>query len=351
MKIVHIGPSVTRSRGGMATVIGQVGASEKLNRTYKVDIWPSYVDGNKPVRLLYSVWSFLKFLPVSRQYDLYHVHMSERGSIRRKNWYIRRGKKLGKQIVLHMHGSEFAKLYDTYPPKKQDNIRRVLAGADRMVVLSDEWRDFYSSIFPEEKIVVIHNAVDLPQNAIQEYDHPNILFLGRVGDRKGTFDLLDVFSQLSAAFPDAHLYIGGDGEVQKARDIVKEKGLSDRVSLEGWIGKERQEGLYRLCDIFTLPSYNEGLPMAVLEAMAHGAAVVTTDVGGLPQLVHSGENGIIVHPGDTSALREALETLLASAQERRRMGTAGRETIEEMFSFRTFEEGLTKIYQELGGQR
>lgn len=351
MNILHIGPSVTGSRGGMATVIGQIQAAEKLGKTHSVRIWPSFIDGSVPVRLLYSIGSFLKFLPISGQYDLYHVHMSERGSIRRKNWYISVGRMLGKKIVLHMHGSEFAKLYNAYPPRRQRRIRKILSKADRMVVLSEEWRSFYCTIFPPEKIAVIHNAVELPAQQERDYSGPNVLFLGRVGDRKGTFDLLQAFAELADAFPDTQLYIGGDGELDRARGFLKEHRLEGRVHLEGWIGKQEQESLYEKCDVFTLPSYNEGLPMAVLEAMAHGAAVVTSDVGGLPQLVQNGENGCIVKPGDIPALRDALASLLASADQRRRIGSAARRTIEANFGFHTFEEQLLQLYAELGGTR
>ncbi len=87
MRILEIGPSETRSRGGMAEVIRDIRESEVLGRSFEIDSFPSYINGILPVRLLYTLYGCLRFLTCCRKYDLFHIHMSERGSVFRKYFY------------------------------------------------------------------------------------------------------------------------------------------------------------------------------------------------------------------------------------------------------------------------
>lgn len=102
MKILVIGPSPVRSKGGMATVIEEIVKDKKLNEEFEIDVYESYIDGNKLKVLLFSVISFIRFYFTKRNYDIYHIHAASYGSTFRKGWYVHAAKKWGGKVILHI---------------------------------------------------------------------------------------------------------------------------------------------------------------------------------------------------------------------------------------------------------
>jgi glycosyltransferase involved in cell wall biosynthesis len=148
-----------------------------------------------------------------------------------------------------------------------------------------------------------------------------VLALGRLGQRKGTYDLLRAVESLPAHVRSrVHLRLAGDGEVDQVRAQVAARGLGDTVDVVGWLGPRERDEALRQADIFVLPSYDEGLPMALLEAMAHGLVPITTPVGGIPEAVTDGVHGLLVPPGDPAALARALHRLVENDALRERLG-------------------------------
>lgn len=135
MKILVIGPSPVRSKGGMATVIEEIVKDKKLNEEFEIDVYESYIDGNKLKVLLFSVISFIRFYFTKRNYDIYHIHAASYGSTFRKGWYVYAAKKWGKKVILHIHGAEYMIFYDKSNKKKK--IRSILNAADRVIALSN----------------------------------------------------------------------------------------------------------------------------------------------------------------------------------------------------------------------
>src|SRR5690606_10983036 len=125
--------------------------------------------------------------------------------------------------------------------------------------------------------------------------------MGRLGSRKGTWDLLEAFKRLAAEVPNVRLVLGGDGEIDKARRIVARDGLEARVTIAGWLSGAEKLDVFNRTDIYALPSYHEGLPASIVEAMAAGAPIVSTPVGGIPEAVTDAFNGFLVAPGDVDA--------------------------------------------------
>ena len=105
MKILVIGPSPIRSKGGMATVIEEIVKDKKLNEEFEIDVYESYIDGNKLKVLLFSLLSFVRFYFTKRNYDIYHIHAASYGSTFRKGLYVHAAKKWGKKVILHIHGA------------------------------------------------------------------------------------------------------------------------------------------------------------------------------------------------------------------------------------------------------
>jgi glycosyltransferase involved in cell wall biosynthesis len=174
---------------------------------------------------------------------------------------------------------------------------------------------------------VIPNGVRIPAFVGREAEPAEVLFAGRLSAEKGIRDLAEAAQGLN-------LVVAGDGAL---RSLVPDA--------LGLVPHDELDRLYARSAVVVLPSYREGLPLAVIEAMAHGRPVVASAVGGIPDLVVDGETGLLVPPGDPKALRAALERLLGDPALRRRMGQAGRGRIIELCSIENVAEATRAAYE------
>jgi glycosyltransferase involved in cell wall biosynthesis len=144
------------------------------------------------------------------------------------------------------------------------------------------------------------------------------------------------------------LLLGGDGELETARQRAVERGVSSHVEILGWVRGEDKRRLLEYSTVYVLPSYNEGLPMSVLEAMAYGLPVVTTSVGGIPEAITDGVEGFLIDAGDVHSQAERLVLLLDDPELSRRMGELARRKAELIFSVECIVPQLENIYKQLG---
>ena len=345
MNILVIGPSITKSKGGMATVIQSISSSKLINQKYNVEILSSYIDGKFFNKLIYSIISYLKYLRRLNNVDIVHVHMASRGSTWRKYYYVKLAKMKKKKILLHIHGASYREFYEnecTY--KKQKKIQYLLELSDKVIVLSEEWKEFFTRLCDSKKIKVLHNAVSIPKYEREDYSDNNVLFLGRLGKRKGTYDLLEAIPLVLKEVPDAKFFLGGDGDIEICRDICDNKGLSENVNFLGWICEGEKEKYLKLCSTYILPSYNEGMPMSVLEAMSWGCGVITTPVGGIPQVIEHKRNGLLINPGDIKQISQTLIDVLKNENIKKELGRNAKETVYTKFGIDNWYKELLEIY-------
>jgi glycosyltransferase involved in cell wall biosynthesis len=175
--------------------------------------------------------------------------------------------------------------------------------------------------------------------------------LGRVGIRKGAYDLIRAF----AALPEnvracCHLTLAGDGDIDEAKTLAQELGCAKQVAMPGWVGKAAVERLLVDSDVLVLPSYAEGMAMALVEAMSWGLPVVTTSVGGAGEFLEQGRNCLLVAPGDLGGIRDAIANLARDPEYRLQLGLAARETISR-FSIDIYISTLSALYEELAGNQ
>ncbi len=226
---------------------------------------------------------------------------------------------------------------------------------DRVIAVSANVRDFYTTHvgLPAEKLVTIYNGVELPPEPLPSrreartelglpLDGPVIGAVSRLDPVKGVDVLLRAFASIEGA----HLAIIGDGPERTALEALAEHlGVADRIH---WAGHRCNVlRLLPALDLFVQPSLHEGLPNAVLEAMAAGLPVVATAVGGTPEVVVGGITGLLVPPNDTNALAEAIATLLRDPDLRRRMGRAGQERVRCRFSLKQMVQQMQALYEDL----
>lgn len=346
-KVLMVGPG-RDVKGGISTVVNnyyRVGLDQEVELKYIV----SMEDGSKFRKLRVAFNAYLKFCHILKHYDIVHIHMAAQASFWRKAFFIRKAFKSGRRVIIHQHGGDFKGFFYKQSGKHQKKIiRSVFKMADKIVVLSDEWAKFFTNgICDECKIVILYNSVSIPLYKKNDYTDHKILFLGRLGKAKGCYDLLAAIPKVLKRVPDAFFFLGGDGEIEKSKEIAKKYGVEDRVQILGWINGEKKEKYLRDVSIFVLPSYYEGMPMAVLEAMSYGMATISTNVGGIPQIICDGINGILIEAGDIEALSDALVDLLLDGEKKRRLGQTACGYIQKKFDIEKNIETLYQVYMGL----
>ena len=248
----------------------------------------------------------------------------------------------GKKVILHIHGGGFKEYYATNP----NWIAKILNSSDAIITLSESWKEYYESITNGPAIFILENIIANPNIAEKkESTKCNLLFFGKIDQLKGIYDLLEVLYQNKQSFSDKiELRIGGGGEVEKLKELISKYELEDFVYYEGFVSGNKKETLLNECDAYILPSYTEGLPVSILEAMSYGKPILSTPVGGIPEVVK--ENGILFQPGDLSAIREAIELIANNKSRRKEMGLKSKEMIEYYLPANV-EIKLEKIYTQI----
>lgn len=307
MKICMIIPN-EEVKGGIAAVVNgykKRGFQEKYQITYV----ESYCDGSKLKKIKKAMIAYLQYASLlwRDRPDVIHIHSSFGGSFYRKLPFIVFSQLCGVKIINHIHGAEFDKFYENAGEKKKKLVQKIYGLCDVMIALSEEWKERLKRIVEEDRIVVIENYCEIPE--LKEKKKRQILFLGELSRRKGCYDLAAIYKTITKEAGRIPFIVAGDGEKKEVEATFSEFEAG-QVSFPGWVRGEEKEKLLRESEYFLFPSYNEGMPMAVLEAMAHGMAIVTTTVGGIPKLIESGEEGFLCEPGDTREMAQKLLLLL-----------------------------------------
>jgi glycosyltransferase involved in cell wall biosynthesis len=348
-KIVMIGTHFD-TMGGISSVVNVYRAAGLLDR-YGIRYLATHCDGNGVQKLKVAIKAFLTFLwlLLSGKADLIHIHTSSRASFWRKLPFFLLAHWAGRKTIIHLHSGAFHQFYDKCSPRGKATIRYVFDHASRVIVLSETWKAWARTISRNPHIVAIYNPVQVPPvERFQAAATRTVLCLGRIGHNKGSFDLISATAQVAKAVPDVQVRLGGDGELERASARAAELGISDRLDLLGWVTGADKDRAVQSARIYALPSYNEGLPMSVLEAMAAGLPVVTTPVGGIPEAVTDGVEGYLVEPGNVAALASRLTELLQDDALASRMGQAARHKIQTTFSTDAILPRIESIYAELG---
>ena len=345
MKILMLGPART-VKGGMTSVVDNYfnyGLNQKVDLKYIETI----NDKNKFLKALKEIKGKIEFLTNVKKYDIIHIHMASRRSTFRKGKYVRIAKKFNKKVILHIHGAEYKIFFNECNEKQKKYVIKTLNLADKIIVLSEEWKEYFSKLVNQKKIVVIYNSIVLPEDFKKDLETQKLLFLGRFGKRKGIYDLIEVVSKLIVNYPNLKLYAGGDGEIEKVETMIKNKNMEKNVQLLGWATGKEKERILKDASFYVLPSYNEGMPISLIEGMAYKNVCISTDVGGIPKVINNNVNGVIIKPGDKEKLYSELKKLLDNGELRQKLSKNARKTVEEKFNIENNIEKLIGLYEEL----
>lgn len=344
LKVLMIGPD--RSvHGGISGVVNNY-FDAGLDRMIDLCYIGTMVEGTKPRKLLQAVYAYGRFLAKLAKYDIVHVNVASDSSYYRKSVFIKTAKICRKKIVIHQHGGNFPEFYGKeLGDKGRQRVKKVLSMGDAFLVLGIAWKDFFGEIIGQEQITVLPNAVRIPKREDKEYGVHKILYMGRLCKDKGIGELLTVIPNLHKQYPDVRLYLAGIWEDEELK--VQASALKEYVKDLGWIGGTEKQRYLRECDIFILPSYFEGQPVSVLEAMANACGIVASKTGGIPDMIIEGETGILALPKDTRTLEKGLLKLLADSELCRTLGENARRKAEAEFSIDNNIKQLLAVYEAI----
>jgi glycosyltransferase involved in cell wall biosynthesis len=364
MRVANVGPGLS-VQGGISRVIALISAHLPSRIGFRLISTFTRFTGDKGATpsergsrfgqgcVFLIAFTQVLVLALGRR-TMFHVHFAGRGSLLRKGVICILLRSLRCQYVVHSHVADINLFQRWLPQPCRRMILWGLSGAGRVIVLTRFWQNYYSSLLtlPATRVVLLPNPADLPQSIPDRSRREGLrlLFLGRIGPRKGAFDLIRALAALPEyVLSGCHLTMAGDGEIDEARTLAAQLGCLNRISLPGWTGPATVERLLVESDVLLLPSYAEGMAMALIEAMSWGLPVVTTGVGGAGEFLDQGRNCMLVAPGDIQGISNAISELARTPALRQRLGHAARETMNQ-FSIDNYILKLTGVYGELAAK-
>lgn len=341
--------STLDTKGGMVSVTKNYLGYKNWGE-YEIKFIPTHFDTNKYFVILYFGIRYLQtlFIILTGNYKIAHLHTAERGSFWRKRFLMRTYHLFGIKVVLHHHAAEFEDFYNKCSDLQKKKIQKTLAEADVNIVLSERLVPMIKNKQPKAHVEVLYNAVNTYDKNPYSLEARNVLFLGRLGVRKGTFDLIEAIKRVDASIPeDIKFYLCGDMGVDEVRNKVRELNIEHRIAYIGWIDGEQKRLFMSKSMINCLPSYNEGLPMTILETMAAGIPNISTNIASIPEVIKDGANGFLITPGDIDSLVDRLYRLINNNCLRESFSIASYELVSSNFSLDSNIAKLKSIYMSL----
>lgn len=330
-----------KTRGGITSVIK---AHEKGEQwaTFHCRWIETHRDKGAATKLLYLIKGFIQYVLLLPFYDIVHIHTSEPPSACRKLPFMLLAKLLRKKVIVHFHAFSPE---TTFRSKYNKVYRCLFSKADVLIVLSPTWERSVKETFPElTNIKVVYNpctAEILPS----KYDKKKeILFAGTLNKRKGYADMIKAFAKIAKDYRDWKIEFAGNGEVEQGKALAESLGISSQTVFLGWVNGEAKDKAFKEASIFCLPSYAEGFPMAVLDAWAYGLPVVTTPVGGMPDIAEEGKNVLLFNAGDTDSMARCFKRMIDDEELRRGMAKRAIELSNGIFSIKQINKEIGEIY-------
>jgi glycosyltransferase involved in cell wall biosynthesis len=302
----------------------------------------------KPIYALKRMMQAAKVVAEAERADIRHLHAHFATSAARVAFYA--------SMLSDLTFSFTAHAKDIYQEDKDEaHLREKLAAAKLVVTVSEYNRRHLLKVHDGARVERVYNGIDLEKFGPADFrtTPPTVLSIGRLVEKKGVLDLVEACRTLKERGVPFRCEIVGKGELEpQIRSRVATLGLEDVISLPGPCPQDEVRDLYRRSDVFVAPCVvarngnRDGLPTAILEAMASGLPVVSTPVTGIPEAVVNGETGALVPERDPEALADALQDLLEDPKLREKLGIAGRRRAEDLFELRSNVSRLRQLFSE-----
>lgn len=347
MKVLMVGVDEKRV-GGMWEIAKKYLLSETFCKKTDLRYIATATEGSVLHRgffMLKRLWTIRQVLDLDNP-DIVHIHMAEKGSVFRKGMVLKMAKRRGCKVILHLHAGPFVSWYHTLSPSIRGYVLGILRGADLIITLGKYWEQELKTILPSASVTYLYNGVEVPERNWYDLNAKYIVYMGVLKRTKGIYDLLEAMRRINEKLPkDQKLLLCGYDMTGDVEGRIRDSGLSERVQLLGWVDEKEREKLLRSAAISVLPSYFEGLSVAVLEAMAYGVPVVTTDISTMREIV--GDRIHLVKPGDVENLASQLLELSDSPYLRQEYSRIEYQRAKTIFRLDFMLQSTLDIYEEL----
>lgn len=333
-----------KTRGGITSVVKAHEKGQQWNQ-YHCKWIETHIDRGIFRKSLKYGSAFIKYLWYLPFADLIHFHLSEPVSAKRKKMLFDLAKLFKKKTIVHFHSFSPD---TTIKSANRPLYRYLFSNADLVVVLSNYWKEAVNKEFHlGDKVRVIYNPCPSVDYDTVYDKEKTILYAGTLNQRKGYKDLITAFSLIAPSFPDWKVVFAGNGEIEEGIRLSKEKSIEKQCVFLGWVSGEEKDKAFKQASVFCLPSYAEGFPMAVLDAWAYGLPVITTPVGGIPDVAKEGENMLLFNPGDIDKLAENIEKIIVDESLRLLLSKESKLLASTQFNLNTICRQLGVLYESL----
>lgn len=343
MKKVLVVATSRKTRGGITSVVKAHETGPQWAK-YHCRWIETHRDGNVIRKLWYLFTALMEYILLLPFYDIVHIHVATTQSAKRKMLFLYPAKWMDKKVILHFHPSNEKFLFEPY---NQKLYKKLFLKADLILVLSKQWRKWIKEALNiENNIKVLYNPCP-KVNRRDDIRENNILFAGTIIQRKGYMDLIEAFAKIAHKYPNWNVVFAGNGEIENAKKAAKKLKIEEQIKFLGWISGKEKEIAFQKASIYCLASYGEGFPMGVLDAWAYGIPCVVTPVGGIPDIIKDGINGLIFPVGDTNTLAKKLEDLITTPQLRKNIVSEADKYVNGEFNISYINNQLENIYANL----
>lgn len=298
-----------------------------------------------------KAWSEFFKLLLLKKAEIVHAHVASGASFWRKACFLATARFFGVPTILHLHAGPFPEFYS----RRCNATGRLIVQSTfrcttKILVVSNALNIWVRANLKSDGVVTIRNPVaraPILKTCAEGKRNGVIIFLGQLTRAKGVHDLLYAMREISRTHPNARLVLCGDGDFRSIEQLITRLNLENVVEVTGWVDNIKKERILETSTMLVLPSYTEGLPMSILEAMSLGLPIVASRVGGIPDAVTHEEEGLLIEPGDVVALAKAIIMLLDCPCKCARMGMAGQQKVREAFTATKILTDLNSVYEEI----
>lgn len=301
---------------------------------------------------MFSVWRWCLFVPtvLLKRPAVVSIHTATHSSFYRKFLYILIARLFCIPVVVHVHPASFIEFFASGNRLTRFAVTATAKISTCLIFLSEKTANQFRTLFPHTRMAVIPNPVDVElygfeQRAPMKRNH-HILFMGWIIKEKGVYDIVDAIPDVVSHFPEAEFLFAGNKETEELKKIIEERHLSRHAKVLGWVeGREKIE-LLLSSRLLLLPSYSEGIPNVILEAMASGLPAITTPVGGIPSVFVEGETGYFISPGNTRELSGRIVQMLGDDEDCYKISRLTRQRAKALYDLDVIGRQLENIYRE-----
>ena len=355
-QILMVGMHLTKTRGGITTLISEILKSPLKDEFEFIYIESQAEDYGSLGKAFLAARALAKFVFVCCRLrsETVYIHLGSNASLYRESVFIRLAKIFGKKVFTHFHAGDIGNYYPFQNKFGRKFIRQAIRSSDKIIAVSEESAGQLRNITGANNIFVIPNAIDTSAFKFSERstgEHRTnqtvrLLFVGAIGKLKGEKDLIQALAMLRDRYSDLKVSFLGCG-AESLKSYCEQLKVYHLIEFLGAVSMTERIGFFRQADIFVLPTYAEAMPMAIIEAMAAGLPVISTTVGGIPEMIENGVDGLLFAPGDVNALADKISFLLDHQNIRTEIGEKARRKARARMDFEQYADKLRFYLNDL----